>query len=579
MTVTVLANQPPTVSLTTPSSGSVVRAGYSTTLSANAADSDGTVTSVQFFANGVALGPPITSLTSNSYRMQWTPATSGIYTLTATAVDNAGAVTTSVSSTVLAVSAASGGGDIVYTGSFFGLGETGRFAVINVSGQTTTFIGYSTAGAGAVYYYPSIPVDASSGFSLRDASGRTLISGQVSDTGVVINTLNAAPTTLIGIVTFTSGNSVATGYYTGSLAGNPTSQLAAIVGPDGSIMLYVANGSLVAAGSGFVDSTGAFKNIAATSGGVFNGKADPATKFLSGTLTGPLAGSLIGAIESGVSFSDGFLRNLSSRGQVGTGTNVLVAGFVVGGTTPKQVLIRAIGPSLTQFGITGALADPYLQLFGGTSGTAQIASNDNWGGTTALYNASTAVGAFPLSPTGLDSVLLATLAPGNYTAQVSGVGGVTGTALVELYDVDNPSPYSSQKVINISTRAVVGTGQNQLIAGFVVNGTTAKKLLIRAVGPTLGAFPFNVPGVLADPVLRIIRNTDNLIIRENDNWETGNDVSLVSAATMSAGAFPLAAGGKDSAILITLPPGSYSAQVAGNNATTGIALVEVYEVP
>src|ERR1019366_7474912 len=98
-------------------------------------------------------------------------------------------------------------------------------------------------------------------------------------------------------------------------------------------------------------------------------------------------------------------------------------------------------------------------------------------------------------------------------------------------------------------------------------------------GPTLGAPPFNLPGVLADPLLRIIRNTDNLLIRENDNWETGNDVSLVSAATMSAGAFPLAAGGKDSAILITLPPGSYSAQVTGNNATTGIALVEVYEVP
>jgi hypothetical protein len=287
----------------------------------------------------------------------------------------------------------------------------------------------------------------------------------------------------------------------------------------------------------------------------------------------------MGAIESGVSFSDGFLRNLSSRGQVGTGTNVLVAGFVVGGTTAKQILVRAIGPSLTQFGITGALANPTLQLFGGTGGSVLVASNDNWGGTTALTTASNTVGAFPLSASSQDAVVVASLAPGNYTAQVSGVGGTTGTALVELYDVDSPTPFSSQKVINISTRAVVGTGQSRLIAGFVINGNTAKKVLVRAVGPTLGATPFNVPGVLADPLLRIIRNTDNMVVRENDNWETGNDVTLVGDAAVKSGAFALASGGKDAAILISLPPGSYSAEVTGTGTTTGIALVEVYEVP
>jgi hypothetical protein len=328
-----------------------------------------------------------------------------------------------------------------------------------------------------------------------------------------------------------------------------------------------------------VTSTGAFTNIPAFGGGTFTGKADPTTGFLSGNLTGPIAGGMMAAVESGVSFSDGFLRNLSSRGQVGTGTNVLVAGFVVGGTTPKQVLIRAIGPSLTQFAIAGALANPQLQLFGGANGNALVASNDNWGGTTPIFNASGAVGAFALSPTSLDAVILTTLAPGNYTAQVSGVGGTTGVALVELYDVDNPSPYSSQKVVNISTRAIVGTGQAQLIAGFVISGNTAKKVLVRAVGPTLGAPPFNLPGFLADPYLRLIRNTDNLVVRENDNWETGNDISLVTAAETGAGAFPLASGSKDAAILISLPPGSYSAEVTGNGSTTGIALVEVYEVP
>ena len=565
------------VAITSPANGSVVRAGSSTTLSATASDPDGSIASVQFFANGVALGSPITTLTTNGYRTQWTPAAEGIYTIAATAIDNSGAATT-ITSTVLAVSAQSGG-DTVYTGTFFGLGENGKFSVINSGNKTAAFIGYSTVGAGKVYFYPGLTVDASHGFTLTDATGKVLLAGAVNDTAATITTLDGAPVTLIGILSFPSGVSVATGYYTGSLGGRASSQLAAIVGPDGSIIIVAIDGTTRTAGAGTVDSTGTFRNLAALGGGVFNGKADPLTNFLSGTLTGPLAGSLMGAVESGVSFSDGFLRNLSSRGAVGTGNNVLVAGFVVGGTTTKQVLVRAIGPSLTQFGITGALADPQLKLFGGANGTAQIASNDNWGGDVAIYNASNLVGAFPLSPTSLDAVILAKLAPGNYTAQVSGVNSGTGLALVELYDVDNPTPYSSQKVLNISTRAVVGTGQGRLLAGFVVSGTTAKKVLIRAVGPTLGTPPFNIPGVLSDPYLRLIRNSDQLVIRENDNWEVGNDASLVSAATISAGAFPLAAGGKDSAILIALPPGSYSAEVSGTGTATGIALVEVYEVP
>jgi hypothetical protein len=177
----------------------------------------------------------------------------------------------------------------------------------------------------------------------------------------------------------------------------------------------------------------------------------------------------------------------------------------------------------------------------------------------------------------LESVVLVNLGPGNYTVQVSGVNGATGVALVELYDVDSLTPYSSQKVMNLSTRAVVGTGQNRLLAGFMVNGTTAKKVLVRAVGPALAGY--GVAGSLADPVLRIINNKDQSVVRENDNWETGNDVALLNDASSKAGAFPLAAGSKDAAILITLPPGSYSADVTGSGGTTGVALVEVYEVP
>jgi hypothetical protein len=151
-------------------------------------------------------------------------------------------------------------------------------------------------------------------------------------------------------------------------------------------------------------------------------------------------------------------------------------------------------------------------------------------------------------------------------------------ALVELYDVDTLRPFSTQKVTNVATRGVVGSGQAQLIAGFVVSGNTAKKVLIRAVGPTLGRAPFNVPGVLADPQLRLLKGADT-VVRENDNWESGNDAALINEASSKVGAFPLAVGAKDAAILINLPPGAYSAQVTGPGTTTGVALVEVYEVP
>lgn len=287
------------------------------------------------------------------------------------------------------------------------------------------------------------------------------------------------------------------------------------------------------------------------------------------------------AIASGVSFSDGFLRNLSTRGQVGTGTNILIAGFVVGGNSPKQVLVRAIGPSLTAFGVTGALADPLLELY---NGNTRIASNDNWSGDSAVQTAANLAGAFPLGTASFDSAVVMTLAPGSYTAQVSGVGGRTGVALVELYDVDNLSPFSSQKVMNVATRGVVGTGQAQLIAGFVVSGNTPKKVLVRGVGPTLGTV-LGVSGALADPSLRIVRTESvgnvmrETLVRENDSWELGNDPALLIDAASRVGAFPLVAGSRDAAMLLSLPPGTYSAQVSGAGTSTGVALVEIYEVP
>jgi hypothetical protein len=571
--VTVNNPEPPTVAITSPANGSGITINTPQTLHANVASANGTVASVQFFANGALIG----TVSAAPFDLQWTPTTAGTYQLTAVATDNIGTQTTSAPVTVLVVT--NGGGDTVYTGSYQGTSESGRFAFISVRGKFGTFIAYSTAPTGRVYFLTGIPVETTGNFSSVDSAGRANIVGAASATGVS-GTFDGGRFTFIGPVVFGGSSSVVpTGYYGGAFTGRAGSSFTAITGGDGSITAYVTDGaSFRDAGSGLVSATGSFA-ITTPSGNRISGTIDPATGFVSGNLTGGPGGTFTGALESGISFSDGFLRNLSTRGQVGTGANVMIAGFVVGGKTSKRVLIRAVGPSLTSFGITGALADPQLDLIG--SNNAKIASNDNWINDADLVAATSRAGAFPLGTNSRDSALLVTLAPGAYTAQVSGVGGTSGVALVELYDIDDLSPFSTQKIMNVATRGVVGTGQAQLIAGFVVSGNTAKKVLIRAVGPTLGAAPFNVPGALADPVLRLVRTSDgaSTLVRENDNWESGNDPALLSDATTRVGAFALAAGSKDAAILINLPPGVYTAQVTGAGTSTGVALVEVYEVP
>ena len=573
--VTVLANAPPAVTLTAPATGSTINVGNSVTIKANASDPDDQIDTVKFLVNGQVLS----TSSAYPYTATWKPTAEGIYTLTAIVKDSQGSdrgnQTTSnpIYIRVAALTSSSGtanyGADSIYAGTYAGGSENGKFTAINIGGRNAAYIGYSTTGTAKTYLYNGLTVDSSGSFS----SG-TAITGRFNDTGIS-GTLDSSLLSYIGPIAFANGTTFASGYYTGNLAGRSASTVAAIVGLDGSITAYLADGSYTDAGSSTLDSTGAF-DFRLAGGSRITGKADSSTGFLSGTLSGGPGGTFTGALVSGSTFSDGTLRNLSTRGQVGTGSNILIAGFVVGGSSPKQILIRAIGPTLSGFGITGALADSQLELF---KGTTRIALNDNWAGNTAITSASATVGAFQLTANSLDAVVLAQLDPGAYTAQVSGVGGRTGVALVELYDVDSVAAFAPQKLINVATRGVVGTGENQLIAGFVVNGTTTKKVLIRGVGPTLTSL--GVTGALADPVLQLIqtKGSARTVVRENDNWETGNDVALITAATTKVGAFPLTSGSKDAVLLLNLPPGTYNATVSGVGGTTGVGLVEVYEVP
>jgi hypothetical protein len=276
---------------------------------------------------------------------------------------------------------------------------------------------------------------------------------------------------------------------------------------------------------------------------------------------------------------DTLLANISTRGVVGSGSGVLIAGLVVGGTTPKNVLVRAAGPALGDFGVSDVLTDPVLTIINKDSQV--LAQNDNWeigGNAAAISAAASRLGAFQFKPGSRDSAFLATLAPGSYTAIVSGTGSTTGVALVEAYDADADATTSrSRKLVNIATRGQVSAGDNILIAGLVVTGPGPCTYLIRAAGPTLAAAPFNVGGALNDPFLQIYQG--ETLLRENDDWDEPLSAQpALRAAATKVGAFALQSR-RDSAMIVTLQPGNYTAKVTGFQGATGVSLVEIYELP
>jgi hypothetical protein len=263
--------------------------------------------------------------------------------------------------------------------------------------------------------------------------------------------------------------------------------------------------------------------------------------------------------------------NLASRGLASTGEDALIVGFFVSGTTRKEFIVRAAGPALEKFGVSGVLADPVLVVYDGAG--AVVAQNDDWGtGFPPGQAAFDRVGAFRFDPGSRDAALSATLPPGQYTAVVATKGGASGVALAEIYDADTTAP----RLVNLSSRLLVNAGEQVAIPGIVLAGATSKKLLIRGVGPTLRAFGVGNP--LGDPALTVI-GPGNIIVASNDNWGAAANAAEVAATAAAVGAFPLPAGSLDAAVVVTVPPGAYTAVVGGANGTRGTALVEVYEVP
>jgi YVTN family beta-propeller protein len=267
------------------------------------------------------------------------------------------------------------------------------------------------------------------------------------------------------------------------------------------------------------------------------------------------------------------LINISTRAMVGTGGSILIPGFVISGSGSETLLIRADGPALTGFGVAGALAQPSLSVF--DSGGHVLASNTGWGTSSdpsLIASTAATVGAFSFISGSLDCALIASLPAGAYTVQVSGVGGTTGVALAEVYEVSS----TGTRLINISTRAQVGTGANIIIPGFVISGTGSEQLLVRADGP--GLAQFGVGGLLAKPSLSVFDNSGTSIAT-NTGWTTASDPTLVSTAASEVGAFAFSPGSADSALIVDLTAGAYTMQLSGVNNTTGVALAEIYEAP
>jgi hypothetical protein len=271
------------------------------------------------------------------------------------------------------------------------------------------------------------------------------------------------------------------------------------------------------------------------------------------------------------------LGNISTRAFVQTGDKVMIGGFIIQGTESKRVIIRALGPELTRYGIPDVLANPTLELHDDTG--ALIASNDNWvttiiGGIITANQAPDILNSHHAPRDPRESAIIADLPPGNYTAIVRGVNNVTGVGLVEVYDL---SPGNGSILGNISTRAFVQTDDNVMIGGFIVAGAQPKQVIIRAIGPELTQY--GVPNALANPTLELHDGTGALIA-SNNNWAstiiggiiTANQVREIQASGYAP------SDGRESAIIAFLPPGNYTAIVRGVNNTTGVALVEVYDL-
>ncbi len=268
--------------------------------------------------------------------------------------------------------------------------------------------------------------------------------------------------------------------------------------------------------------------------------------------------ALLVLVAANASHAFAGLVNIATRGQVLTGNDVLIGGFIIGGSAPKTVVVRARGPSLAALGVANALVNPSLRLM---SGGTVLYDNDDW---QTMPNAALLQASGFAPSNSLESAVMATLNPGPYTAIMSGSGGGTGIGIIEIFEVDHPEV----PLINIATRGQVLAGEQVMIGGFIIQGNGPQQVVVRARGPSLATL--GVAGTLADPVLQLFKG--QALIATNDNWSTASNAAQVQASGFAPSNL------QESAILITLDPGAYTAIVTGAGNTTGVGIFEVFAV-
>jgi hypothetical protein len=451
------------------------------------------------------------------------------------------------------------------TGVFLGYlpGSSAPVMSLNVSVNDAGQFAFSQGAVSAVAAVPDEPARAA-------ALNPVMVNGTIGTNGAVTGTVSG------GIATSLSGTRVAdtgpsqgvAGYYQAG-ASSSGAVAYAITSASGQALVVTQIGNSTDGGLGSVNSAGQI--AVATGRSAITATITPSSGDIAITTIGALNGTFTGANETVLATQR--LLNLSSRARAGAGDAVAIAGFVISGQESKPVLIRAVGPTLGQnpFNVPGALANPRLELFRERDLIASNAGVASGGNSAAIAAAAQQIGAFPLGSSGNDAAIFTTLAPGNYTAVVGSATTNTGVVLVEVYDLSAAAV--GQKLLNISTRAMAGSAENTLIAGVVVAGSAPKRVLIRAIGP--GLAPFGLTGILAQPTLTLF--SGNQVVASNTNWTTSADSAVIAAASATVGAFGLA--NQDSALIVTLSTGNYTAQVSGPGTTTGIALIEVYELP
>ena len=454
-----------------------------------------------------------------------------------------------------------------------GVDNYGSMAITNctISGNSVSGTGFATMHGGGISNRGNLQITSStivynSASAEFDAFGGGIYSSAPMGSNSSIIALNSAPTG----PDFTGGGGLHSMGY--NIIGNnadaviisqPTDQIGTPAAPIDPLLGPLANNG------------GLTLTHALQSGSAAIDRGDPAAPPEDQRGYGRVGVPDVGAFEYGAVAT--ILANISTRGFVQTGDDVMIGGFIVEGTEPKRVIIRAIGPELTHYGVPNALANPTLEVHDSTG--ALIASNNNWRSTIIggiitsdqvrdIRNSGHAPG------DGRESAIIADLPAGNYTGIVRGVNNMTGVALAEVYDL---STETNSILANVSTRSFVQTGDNVMIGGFIVQGTTSKRVIVRAISPELTQY--GVPNALNNPTLELHDSTGALIA-SNDNWQHTIIGGIITASQVrdiiNSGHAP--GDPTESAIIADLPAGNYTAIVRGVNNTTGVALVEVYDL-